>query len=139
MMASLLAVLTLAAAVPSAPVPQVGAPVPVAGNPIGYLTAGDLAERCGSGSPAGMSYCYAFITGVHDTMRAYEAWLNQREFCVPANTPQSDLRRAFLTYLSAYPTNRGGQASSVVVVALKETYPCTATSIAPAVPREKAK
>ena len=96
--------------------------------PIGYLTAGTLADRCLDSSPAGVSYCFAYLAGVYDAARAYEIWLNQREFCVPEGTPQSDLRRAFLTYVSVYPSNRGGLASSVVIVSLKETYPCLATA-----------
>ena len=96
--------------------------------PIGYLTAGTLADRCQDSSPAGVSYCFAYLAGVYDAARAYEIWLNQREFCVPEGTPQSDLRRAFLTYVSVYPSNRGGLASSVVIVSLKETYPCLATA-----------
>ena len=92
--------------------------------PIGYLTASELAARCGDSSPAATSYCFAYIAAVHDTTQAYEQWLNQREFCPPAGTPQADLRRAFLTYVVAYPQYRSGEAASVVVVALKEFYPC---------------
>jgi Rap1a immunity proteins len=91
---------------------------------IGYLTAGTLAERCQDSAPANINYCFAYIASVHDTMRAYEIWLEQREFCIPEKNAQGDLRRAFLTYLSAYPQNSNGQAASVVVVALKQTYPC---------------
>lgn len=100
------------------------APLKVNPAPIGYLSAGELAIRCADSSPSSSSYCFAFITGVHDTAQAYELWLNQREFCPPVGTVQADLRRAFLTYLSAYPQSRTGVAASVVVVALKETYPC---------------
>lgn len=92
--------------------------------PIGYMTAGELATRCSDNSAPATSYCFAFITGVHDTAQAYELWLSQREFCPPKGTAQADLRRAFMTYLTAYPQNRAGEAASVVVVALKETYPC---------------
>lgn len=99
---------------------------PVKAAPIGYLTAAELAERCTSSGSATSSSCFAFIAGVHDTVQAYELWLNQREFCIPAGTPQADLRRVFLAYLVAHPVNRSGEAASVVVVALKETYPCLA-------------
>lgn len=95
---------------------------------LGYATAGALADRCSGTSPADISYCFAYIAAVHDTMRAYEIWLGMREFCVPAGQSQADLRRAFTTYLSAYPTNRSGQAASVIVVSLKETYPCSVAS-----------
>ena len=101
---------------------------PISVNPtpakIGYLTAGQLADRCSDNSAAASTYCFAFITGVHDTVQAYEQWLGQREFCVPAGTPQGDLRRSFLSYMLVYPQNSGGEAASVVVVALKAAYPC---------------
>jgi hypothetical protein len=95
--------------------------------PFGYQTAGQLAERCADGSPASTGYCFAYIAAVHDSVRAYEIWLSQREFCPPPGVVQADLRRAFLGYVAAYPASRTGQAASVIVVALKETYPCGAT------------
>lgn len=106
--------------------PQPAPPISVSPTPakIGYLTAGQLADRCSDNSAAGSTYCFAFITGVHDTVQAYEQWLAQREFCVPAGTPQADLRRSFLSYMLVYPQNSGGEAASVVVVALKAAYPC---------------
>ena len=118
----------LAAAVPPAVAPAV--PPAVAPAPpdkdrsIGYLTATQLGARCTDGSTAGTSYCFAFITGVNDTMQAYERWLGQREFCPDDHISQGDLRRDFLAYLNAYPKNGQGQAASVVVVALKTRYPC---------------
>jgi hypothetical protein len=110
-------------AAPAAPVQQAPAKQ-VQPAPVGYLTANDLALRCADPSPTATTYCFAFVTGVHDAAQAYELWLNQREFCTPRGTAQADLRRAFLTYLAAYPANRSGEAASVVIVALKETYPC---------------
>ncbi|CAN5197732.1 hypothetical protein BH10PSE13_BH10PSE13_04480 [soil metagenome] len=110
---------------PVAPVP------PLAGKPLGYLTADQLAERCKDKAAGAISYCFAYITGVHDSMRAYEIWLGQREFCLPVQISQSELRQSFLGYLSAYPTNRSGQAASVVAVALRETYPCTSGGASP--------
>ncbi|WP_336973146.1 Rap1a/Tai family immunity protein [Sphingobium aromaticiconvertens] len=137
------AVASLAAdQVPSAPLP----PQPLSSPPLsppsspprpapgqsagenGYLTANDLAKRCNDSSPAAISYCYAYVAAVHDTMKAYEIWLGEKEFCINGGNAQSDLRRAFLTYLTAYPQNGGGQAASVVAVALKQTYVCSVPS-----------
>lgn len=92
--------------------------------PLGYLTAAELERRCNDSAPSSVSYCYAYIAAVHDTMRAYEIWLNQREFCLPGAISQGELKRRFLTYVSAYPSNRSGLASSVVAVALKTSAPC---------------
>lgn len=125
--AVLLGVVAQVSALPDKQVsPQPAPPISVNPTPakIGYLTAGQLADRCSDNSAAASTYCFAFITGVHDTVQAYEQWLAQREFCVPAGTPQADLRRAFLSYMLVYPQNSGGEAASVVVVALKAAYPC---------------
>lgn len=91
---------------------------------LGYLTAGELADRCNDASASSASYCYAYIAAVHDMMRAYEVWLGQKEFCPPVRISQGDLRKDFIGYLLAYPANRTGLAASVVTVALKESYPC---------------
>ena len=112
----------------SAPPPPAEAEGPAArraeATNIGFFTAQALADKCRDSSPAGISYCYAYITAVHDTMKAYEVWLNQREFCMAGDHAQGDLRRAFLTYLGAYPENGTGQAASVVAVSLRQTYVC---------------
>lgn len=120
---------TAAPALPSTP-PPTAAPM---GSPadMGFFSAGALADRCIGSAASDISYCFAYITAVHDTMKAYEVWLETKEFCVPRLMAQADLRRAFLTYISAYPANRGGQAASVIVVALKQTYPCLAPDPAP--------
>lgn len=110
---------------PAAPAPTVPAPE-APGQSIGYLTGTELAARCKESSTAGISYCYAFISGVNDTMQAYERWLSQKEFCPPPKVAQGELRQNFLAYLNAYPANGQGQAASVVVVALKTSYPCRA-------------
>ena len=97
-----------------------------------------LVDRCSEASPASTSYCFAYIAGVSDAMRAYEIWLNAREFCPPAGQSQSDLRRAFVGFVSAYPSNRTGQAASVVVVSLKQTFPCPPEPLPPPLATEPA-
>lgn len=90
----------------------------------GLFSAAQLQERCESSTPADASYCYAYIAGVHDTIRAYESWLEVREFCLPRDLVQNDLRHAFMDYISDHPGFRAGAAASVVTVALKTRYPC---------------
>lgn len=107
--------LLLAASAPVAPAPA---------RPAGLFSAGQLKDRCSSGSAADISYCFAYIAGVYDTVGAYETWLNLREFCAPAGVSQGELRGAFVDYLDAKPGFRAGEAASVVVVALKERFAC---------------
>ncbi|TCM17998.1 hypothetical protein EDF56_105346 [Novosphingobium sp. PhB165] len=95
------------------------------GASIGFMTAGQLAEQCREGTPFSVTYCLAFLAGVHDSIRAYEQWLDQREFCAPRDVKQRDLSNAFMAFVAAHPQYRDGLASSVAVVALKEAWPCT--------------
>ena len=93
---------------------------------IGFLSAAALRERCESQSAGLVSYCFAYVTGVHDTVQAYETWLRVREFCAPPVSSQSDMRRAFLGYLDKNPGAASGEAASVIVLALKDQFPCSA-------------
>jgi hypothetical protein len=104
------------------------AQLPTEDSPLGFLRAGELQTRCQSNAAATASYCFAYVTGVYDTVRAYEAWLNLKEFCVPLRPPQGDLRRIFLEHLDRNPSDAAGEASSVVVVALKQRFPCASVS-----------
>lgn len=95
---------------------------------IGYLNASELMSRCESSSAPMQSYCFAYIAGVNDAVKAYEAWLGMQEYCLPPATPQGDLRRTFVDYLKANPGHRSGEAASVVIVALKARYACARAS-----------
>jgi hypothetical protein len=92
----------------------------------GFITAGELDGKCQDRSLAMVSYCYAYVTGVHDSVRAYETWLNIREFCRPLRVAQSELRQAFVDYMQRNPAAASGEAASVVVVALRQKYTCDA-------------
>lgn len=117
---------------PASPTPRGPAPSgstqPLTTTPrpsIGFISAGSLRDRCEATAPALVSYCFAYVTGVHDSVRAYETWLKIREFCPPYTSSQSDMRRAFLTFLSANPSSASGEAASVIVLAFKDQFPCT--------------
>jgi hypothetical protein len=106
---------------------------------LGYLTAGELADRCHESATASITYCFSYVAAVRDTIRAYEIWLNQREFCEVGRLSQGELRQAFLAYVGAYPSNRSGQAASVIVVALKQTYPCANPTVPAPAPKPAAR
>jgi hypothetical protein len=124
----LAAVVTVGAAAPSpspipSPLPVPSPPSAVRLNP-SFISARDLGERCRSSAAITVSYCYAYVAAVHDTVRAYETWLRIREFCPPLRASQADLRKAFVDYMDRHPGAGGGEAASVVVVALKERFGC---------------
>lgn len=115
----------LAATPSSAPAPETPpAPPSAQHRDIGYLTASQLALRCTDADPISISYCYGFLAAVHDSVRAYEAWLHVREFCAPERTSQSELRRAFLGHFDSHPADKNGQAASVVLAAFKQRFAC---------------
>lgn len=111
-------------AVATLPAKTTQAPAMRDASDLGYLTADQLSRRCGQSDPSSSSYCFAYIAAVTDTARAYEIWLNAKEFCLPSRISQAETRRAFLTYIKVYPSQSTGQAASVVINALKQTYPC---------------
>ncbi len=118
------AVILLCSTTPVAAAQSVATPPGRGMSDIGFLSAAALATKCKAGDVSSISYCFAYVAAVTDTARAYEIWLNAKEFCLPAQASQSLARRAFLTYLDAYPAQASGQAASVVINALKQTYPC---------------
>lgn len=118
----------------AAPADEAVLPAPSRVGSTGFLTAASLQSKCQDNSAAMVSACYAYIAGVHDTIRAYETWLNMREFCRPARVSQGELRRAFLEYLTANPRAASGEAASVVVIALRAKFACDAAGPAPQPP-----
>jgi hypothetical protein len=106
---------------------------------IGFISAGSLRDRCQASSPGLVSYCFAYITGVHDSVRAYETWLKFREFCPPFDSSQGDLRRAFLSYLADNPRAASGEAASVVVLAFKDRFSCSDPTQEPVAAKPAAK
>ncbi len=91
---------------------------------LGFISAASLRDRCEAAQSGLVTYCFAYIAGVHDTVRAYETWLRFREFCPPVGSSQADMRRAFVTYLKAHPDAASGEAASVIVLAFKDQFPC---------------
>lgn len=99
----------------------------------GFLSAGQLVDRCREPAQTSASYCFAYIAAVHDMARAYEVWLEQREFCIPPATTQAELRNIFLAYAARNEQIRAGQAASAILVALKTAYPCVPVTPSPPV------
>lgn len=93
---------------------------------LGYVLARDLVARCTAGTTFAADYCFGYIAAAHDTVRAYEAWLNLRDICIPAGTPQSEIRDAVLGHLRDNPGDLDAQAASVVVVAMRSRFACAA-------------
>lgn len=104
--------------------PNTGSAPALPRGPIGYMTAAALEERCTDPSPYAATYCFAYLAGIHDAVRAYEVWLGENEFCAPPQISQKELRDVFLAFLARNPGYRPGLAASVAVVALKDKFAC---------------
>jgi hypothetical protein len=91
---------------------------------LGYVFGADLLRRCTAPSAAGLDYCFGFIAAAHDTARAYETWFGFRDMCVPAGTPQGELRDVVVSYLRANEEQQSAQAASLVILALRARYGC---------------
>lgn len=88
-----------------------------------YLKAHDLLERCTKWS-SGPDYCYGYIVSAYDTARAYQAWLNLHDLCVPAGLTQGELVKSVTDYFYAHPSDLDAEAASLVIVALQRSFPC---------------
>jgi hypothetical protein len=104
---------------------------PYADTSLGIAHGSDVINRCTEKSPESGTFCFAYIAAVYDSVRAYETWLNMKEFCLPPQTPQSELRDAVVQHIERNPNDRLGQGASVVIRALKERYPCPAAPTRP--------
>ena len=89
-----------------------------------FRTGNELLTLC-TGGTATIGYCFGFVMGVLDTIRAYETWNKWREVCAPAGTTQGEYRNAVVTYLRDNPNDLDSQAASLVVLALRKRFPCT--------------
>ncbi|MFB0613895.1 Rap1a/Tai family immunity protein [Aurantiacibacter poecillastricola] len=93
----------------------------------GYLSAGALLTKCRSSSVDAQAYCFAYIAGVSDAIRAYQAWLGSQEVCLPDGVSQSELVTAFEEYMTSHPTQLDAQAASIAVLALQSRFGCEAS------------
>lgn len=98
----------------------------------GYYSADQFKRDCSDISR--VDVCFAFVSAVSDTSRSYQQWMNFREFCLPAGMARGELRDATLHYLDLHQRDGDALAASIVVLALKDRYPCAAPEQAPAMP-----
>lgn len=100
-----------------------------------FYSAADFRGDCAM--PARIEACLAFGAAVRDTSLAYQRWQGFREFCIPPETSQSELRDATLHYLNIHPREADALAASVVVLALRDAFPCETPGKKPSSASEK--
>jgi hypothetical protein len=88
----------------------------------GYKDGNSLLSDCegrSRGDPGGRSQwgmCLGYILGVHDA--------HDRAICIPDGVKSGQVLDVVKRYLRNHPEERHHQASSLVLGALKETFPC---------------
>lgn len=90
----------------------------------GFESAGDLLRKCKENSSYSRSFCFAYLAAVADTARSYRIWIGSGDPCLPAGLTLGRLADIFEAYLVANPSLTKGQAASVIVSSLQETFPC---------------
>ena len=69
--------------------------------------------------------CLGYVQGVHDL---YAALKNGEfivsQYCKPQNAPVSQMLRVIMKYLKDHPENLNYSASSLIIKALGEAFPC---------------
>jgi hypothetical protein len=71
--------------------------------------------------------CLAYVVGAVDAYVATQ-WVSgaRLPFCIPASATNEQLTQATVRYLRFHPERIDSNAAMLVVLALKETYPCQA-------------
>ena len=89
-----------------------------------------LLELCtSSGGPTyyqDQAYCAGYLQSINDSLVTLElAGIVQQLTCVPKQVSLLQMRDVALQYISTRPEVRHATASSLVLAALKQAYPCT--------------
>lgn len=100
--------------------------------PSAYFTAEQLKAQCQTAQ--GVGECFAFIAGTVDASRAYQQWMSFREFCAPEGMTRGELRDVTMRYLDLHPKQGDAQAASIVILSLKDRYPCPGGAVATPAP-----
>jgi hypothetical protein len=76
--------------------------------------------------------CLAYVVGAVDAYVATQ-WVSgaRLPFCIPAGATNEQLTQASVRYLRFHPERLDANAATLVVLALRDTYPCRAAAPPP--------
>ncbi len=91
-----------------------------------FLSGHELLSDCTSGVIFKEIRCEAYVMGIEDTIERLEAWelLSKRKYCLPDTVPIKQLTGIFIEHANKYPENLKYSASSMVLNAFIEAFPC---------------
>jgi hypothetical protein len=88
-----------------------------------YETGNELYTWCTTA--ASEAHCLSYILGVSDTISSYQGLkLAKTIVCAPKGVTGGQIRDVVVNYLKAHPEERHTSASSSILVALSEVWPC---------------
>jgi hypothetical protein len=105
----------------AAPMPAAPAPAP---SVFMFETGASLLAKCHNKAPEYALACTAYVVGVVDGIKKDIFLHRAPPTCWPDQMAATTVRKIVVTYLEAYPDQRGFPASLVVSVALNDAYPC---------------
>ena len=80
-------------------------------------TGNDIFEECGHKT----TYCIAYMDGVINAMLNY---MQQWPFCIPDEVNNGQMADIVYQYMVAYPQIRHKEASTIIMWALANSFPC---------------
>ncbi|MFL6859111.1 MAG: Rap1a/Tai family immunity protein [Allosphingosinicella sp.] len=82
--------------------------------------------------------CLAYVVGAVDAFVATQ-WVNgaRLPFCIPAGVTNEQLTQASVRYLRFHPERLDANAATLVVLALRDTFPCQASAPPPPPPPQQ--
>ncbi len=89
-----------------------------------FETGESLYRKCIAEDVRERYYCYGFVSAVSDSVVSYKSVGAHQPVCIDTKLTRQDLRDTVVAYLRANPARRPLAASDLVIIALKEAYPC---------------
>jgi hypothetical protein len=98
-------------------------------GPFEYFRSGEaLLQECERKDSASSNRCEGYIAGVADAHRAISIpFPGLRRYCTPEHVTVHEIRRVVAKWLEANPAQLHSPASSLVVQALHDAFPCKET------------
>ena len=68
--------------------------------------------------------CAAWVNGAQEGMVTMQIVTNQRFFCFPTGSTVGQYIDVFVAYLQAHPADRHNPSGALLLIALREAFPC---------------
>jgi hypothetical protein len=92
-----------------------------------YVSGNELWGLCEAGGKGSVEEagCGMYVVGTVDTFRALHDSVQVTHYCIPDNVTNSQLIDVVKLYLRNHPENRQDAGPTLIMIALKEKFPCS--------------